>query len=70
MKKDDYCAQVKGQVIIKGIGDKVTETFFDDNPGDSISLMNPSSENQRKDWTRIGRLVAQWCCAPIVVSTL
>lgn len=69
-KKDDYCAQVKGKVIINGLGDKVTELFLDDNPGNSISRMVPTSDNQRKDWARIGRLVAQWCCAPIIVSTL
>lgn len=69
-KKDDYCAQVKGQIIINGLGDKVTELFLDDNPRNSISQMEPNSGNQRKDWARIGRLVAQWCCAPIIVSTL
>lgn len=69
-KKDDYCVLVKGQVLISGLGDKVTESFLDDNPGDSISQMSPISDNQRKDWKKIGRLVAQWCCAPIIVSTI
>lgn len=70
LKKEDYYHNVKEQFIIKGLGEKVTEDFLDDNPDDNISMMSPTSEGQRKDWSGMGMLVAQWCCAPIIVSTL
>lgn len=70
LKKEDYYHNVNNQTIIKGLGEKVTEDFLDDNPDNKISEMRPTTENQRKDWSRMGSLVAQWCCAPIIVSTL
>ena len=70
LKKEDYYHDVNEHFLIKGLGEKVTEAFLDDNPDDKISKMSPTSENQRKDWSRMGMLVAQWCCAPIIVSTL
>lgn len=68
--KDDYCKDVKDQSIINGLGDKIIELFLDENPDNSISLMLPDNNNQHRDWEIMGRLIVQWCCAPIIVSTI
>lgn len=68
--REVYCKDVKDQIIINGLGDKTLELFLDDNPDDSISKMLPDNNNQHRDWELIGRLIVQWCCAPIIVSTI
>lgn len=68
--KEDYCSLIKDEkAIVSGLRDKIMENFLDDSPDDNISNMTPDPNGQRKEWNRIGKLVALWGCAPRYKAT-